>query len=349
MIMKYLKAVFVTVFYLSSFTILCQISPPTNYDWKVKYKKSTKTYFRVDRNEPLSNLDKGSLKSREETSVIEKYYTPHSNMPVTVIKKVDSKNVYRDNMIRPTKLVIDGKGIHAYGNRGKKIKMIKHTGKYSDLTKFKSGEVFLSFPVLMQKDIRKIRQRSGRITLSKDGVVTAVFDSGTLIYDPIRRTRTLIKNDRHGEPIKSTFTQYAPITSLKPGYSNPDDVLPIYSKEVVKEKLPSGVCVDFVNVKTYSEYDIHRGGKNKFDRIKMREEVSNDALFFPNPITNEVNVKGLGKGRYDLTIFNISGKLVFKNSYVGSVRIDMSDFSKGVYIISLKSDSEEHISKLIKK
>lgn len=347
--MNNLKALIITVLYLSCSSLFSQIPPPPEYEWKVNYTETTKTYFKVGSNTTLTKLDKGRLKETKEVSFFEKYYTADSNMPLTFIEKDQSRNSYKDFMIKPKKFVIDDHGISAYGSKGELLKTIYHTKKYYDLAKFRHRKAFLSFTTITEEDLRKFKASTDNIEIDENGTITATSLSGTLIYNPVRKTKIVIKNNDNGEPESTTFTQYIPIVSIFPEYPNDEDVLPLYIKDVVNEELPSGACAEFVKIKIYDDYILDGGNQAQLRRANKDDNSIVEPMVYPNPVMDVLTIHGFGKSAFEVNIYSIEGTLILTEQHLGLAQIDIEKFQNGVYIVCMISEGKETIRKIIKQ
>lgn len=87
----------------------------------------------------------------------------------------------------------------------------------------------------------------------------------------------------------------------------------------------------------------------------MTSSVNDDFLsnfrITPNPISTAFKLKGLQNGlaEYQLQIFNIIGKEVFKASKLTSNKIDISNFETGIYILKIQKENQQKTFKIIKK
>jgi hypothetical protein len=92
------------------------------------------------------------------------------------------------------------------------------------------------------------------------------------------------------------------------------------------------------------------GTKNE-ERGAMNEEHSGDAPFIvrslslqlaPNPATTDVLVivDGLDENGGILTVFDATGRMVWQQKITSSQRIQLSEFSSGVYQVSLCTEKE---------
>ncbi|MEP5600600.1 MAG: T9SS type A sorting domain-containing protein, partial [Algibacter sp.] len=80
-------------------------------------------------------------------------------------------------------------------------------------------------------------------------------------------------------------------------------------------------------------------------------DKNNDTRIYPNPVSNNLTVLMPISKFNHYTVFDINGR-VNKQGVITSdmqkLNIDLSDFSKGVYLISLKGDQLIKTFKLIK-
>ena len=69
---------------------------------------------------------------------------------------------------------------------------------------------------------------------------------------------------------------------------------------------------------------------------------------YPNPTSNYIEINAKQQPISDIKIYDLSGKLLISNSYksIFNVNVDISNFSKGIYILKLNN---QFVSKIIKK
>ena len=74
---------------------------------------------------------------------------------------------------------------------------------------------------------------------------------------------------------------------------------------------------------------------------------------YPNPVRNELTLSIMGKEQsLALTITNANGRLVYSEKLVNitadySKKLDMSGFSKGIYLLKLSSNDHVYTEKVI--
>lgn len=68
---------------------------------------------------------------------------------------------------------------------------------------------------------------------------------------------------------------------------------------------------------------------------------------FPNPATNQVVLSGVENSV--VTIFNISGSIVYSSTINGLKNIDISNYSSGIYLVKIAGNTNTSVQKLIVK
>ncbi|MFN4234770.1 MAG: choice-of-anchor B family protein [Bacteroidia bacterium] len=82
------------------------------------------------------------------------------------------------------------------------------------------------------------------------------------------------------------------------------------------------------------------------------KEISDNAVnisIYPNPAKNFIVVSTIGIEEYQLQIVDINGKIVVETSTeISHQSIDVSNLSKGIYFVKVKSNEKSFVQKLIK-
>jgi len=76
------------------------------------------------------------------------------------------------------------------------------------------------------------------------------------------------------------------------------------------------------------------------------------ASIFPNPSENIISIRHNSKLDIEFFLFNVAGKLVYKNTLIVSSpqqTIDLESISSGVYLVKLKSKQLNYFTKIIKQ
>jgi len=76
----------------------------------------------------------------------------------------------------------------------------------------------------------------------------------------------------------------------------------------------------------------------------------NNITMFPNPTVNEINLVLDKDAPSKIQIFNIVGEIVYQASASGEIKIDVSNFSEGIYSVQIYNENNNYqISKFIKQ
>lgn len=87
------------------------------------------------------------------------------------------------------------------------------------------------------------------------------------------------------------------------------------------------------------------------DPIITIEELTNEGIsIYPNPSSGVFNVESFNSGNYMIEISDINGKMIYsKINLDENIQIDLSKYSKGIYIIRIKSVNEIRTAKIVLK
>ncbi len=167
-----------------------------------------------------------------------------------------------------------------------------------------------------------------------------------LSYNYTDRTKTLTRFDVNGVAISTISTAYLPVTSIDPTHSDATDVLPFFVKEVRKVNLPSGACAEFVRTTYREDYGITKGGEGG-ERSK-NEDAKKSITWYPNPVKDVLTVENPINETLTISIYNIQGNKIKEVQTDSRVRLNVADFAKGVYILSMQAENNQTISKFVK-
>ncbi len=86
-----------------------------------------------------------------------------------------------------------------------------------------------------------------------------------------------------------------------------------------------------------------------FDEVSdMPEFSSNSTLIWPNPVSDVLSIDGLHDNDI-ITIYDVTGCMVYRQSYHGNTGINMSTLNSGIYFMSVESVSGKSVLKLVKQ
>ena len=79
----------------------------------------------------------------------------------------------------------------------------------------------------------------------------------------------------------------------------------------------------------------------------MAELSPNTFDIYPIPTSNKLIIESKSSNLTDLTLFDVMGKLVFLDKFTGTTQIDLTQISKGIYYLHLKTTEGELTKKII--
>jgi len=80
-------------------------------------------------------------------------------------------------------------------------------------------------------------------------------------------------------------------------------------------------------------------------------DIDNTGLFttYPNPTSTFLTIETRISGLYDISITSLNGQLILSREMEGTThQIDMSQFTKGIYFITVRSRDQAWTEKIIK-
>lgn len=92
------------------------------------------------------------------------------------------------------------------------------------------------------------------------------------------------------------------------------------------------------------EYELFSDETNSFESLQR----SNNFKIFPNPVENNLNVYNSTGNKFDIVIYDLSGKIVISLNNISNNRINLSQLNKGVYILKTVDKYASETFKLIK-
>ncbi|MDD2192000.1 MAG: T9SS type A sorting domain-containing protein, partial [Bacteroidales bacterium] len=80
-------------------------------------------------------------------------------------------------------------------------------------------------------------------------------------------------------------------------------------------------------------------------------QKENEILVYPNPTKDEVYIRAKGEQINSYSLCNISGQLLLKSEKIKtkSEKLNLSAFTKGVYILKVVTDKNVYSRKVIKR
>jgi hypothetical protein len=118
----------------------------------------------------------------------------------------------------------------------------------------------------------------------------------------------------------------------------------------------SGVAVADINGDTYMDIFTgnYRGGLSFFKgdpngNVSIAENVFPEITLYPNPSSGILYFESSIGGQFKLDIYDITGRLIQKNSVANNGMIDLRTFEKGVYLVNIKYGSQWITKKIVRQ
>lgn len=89
---------------------------------------------------------------------------------------------------------------------------------------------------------------------------------------------------------------------------------------------------------------------NGINMMKTKEENKNLFRVYPNPVSDEINIETnqTNNDEVKITITELSGKVVYSNSYhQNKITIDTNQFNQGIYLITVITNDNIQVQKII--
>ncbi len=87
----------------------------------------------------------------------------------------------------------------------------------------------------------------------------------------------------------------------------------------------------------------------KYQGVNIKDLADNDFVIYPNPASNFIIIKNNSSKNFNLKIFDLTGRIILTKDVSNyTEKIDLSEFTKGVYIIRISSNNKIYNSKFIK-
>ena len=102
---------------------------------------------------------------------------------------------------------------------------------------------------------------------------------------------------------------------------------------------------------------VDNGNRNTFNNIAVHgtqlplaveENFVLQYSVYPNPVADVINIVGVNTAAANYKLYTIDGKQV-KSGILENAQINLSDLSKGLYLLQLESEGKTEIKKISKK
>ena len=151
-----------------------------------------------------------------------------------------------------------------------------------------------------------------------------------------------------------TYSIYCTDTTMQGGsgwYPAPQQLLPTGTEtDYFYQWWSNDPAVKFalVNIDV-DEYGYNDGGiqflTTNPTSIEERDDL--EVSVYPIPTSDQLIIESKSNDLVDLTLLDVMGKLVFSDKFTGTTQIDLTQFSKGIYYLNLKTTEGELTKKII--
>ena len=72
--------------------------------------------------------------------------------------------------------------------------------------------------------------------------------------------------------------------------------------------------------------------------VGINENIANKVSIYPNPTSDVLNISTNSNDLSELTVKDITGKIVLKQNFNNKITINTENYSKGIYLIDVKNN-----------
>ena len=77
---------------------------------------------------------------------------------------------------------------------------------------------------------------------------------------------------------------------------------------------------------------------NMGTNVGINENIANEVSIYPNPTSDVLNITTSSNDLSELTVKDITGKIVLKQNFNNKITINTENYSKGIYLIDVKNN-----------
>jgi hypothetical protein len=83
--------------------------------------------------------------------------------------------------------------------------------------------------------------------------------------------------------------------------------------------------------------------------IRKMDKLNSSFVVYPNPFTNEINIKNSSDANMEVVVFDITGKRILtKNTNSSTVQLSTEELTSGVYFVKVTSEGSSSTYKVVK-
>ena len=86
--------------------------------------------------------------------------------------------------------------------------------------------------------------------------------------------------------------------------------------------------------------------KVSYDNTIVQEFMNDKVLIYPNPASNFINISTSSNENCEITIKDMTGKIIFNSIFNTKIIVNTENYSKGIYLIDIKNTFGIHSRKV---
>jgi len=198
------------------------------------------------------------------------------------------------------------------------------------------------------------------VTINLDNTVTLDLAANFMTADgPDVRAYFVKSNGASDTTLKNTLIsnldsiEFGLVGSL-PGFGNP--VVPINGAKSFTISIPANDTIEdydkvffyclsfnqFWDLGTFTSFT-----EENCNLLSVEENVFENIIFYPNPASDKINIKGLNNKTTTIEMYNVLGKKVLNQDLDTSEVIDISKLNQGIYILKINSAGKTKTQRFI--
>lgn len=358
--------IFGTILFMCSFisplniVIFGEIVKKVAYNQKefISYSVSDDVNF-----DQIHSFDLASLRPGLEVSYVEKQIFADGKMRVERLFNKEASTIETD-FVRPAKSISEDNGTTLFDESGQAIHFSpvdpQHPFPKFDTSESNLAEFGYHEPVLALNaiDIPKIMESGFQVSQNESGDYS-IFDASIKISFSPSNQSILTEEFNEGKKTRSIYEVFSQVL-------NSTKYVKILTVERTYSPLQNGGVLQTTNRIEYSEYQIDDISIEQSQMSSVRSNSndvtiqgkfptsdlvnSNSVTIFPNPANQEINIKINQPEEINSTynILSLDGKIWLTGEVNSFIKLNISELTKGIYLVQVKNNKNTYYNSFIK-
>jgi len=336
---------------------------------KVAYNQKEFTSYSVSDDvnfDQIHSFDLASLRPGLEVSYVEKQIFADGKMRVERVYNKEASTIETD-FIRPAKSISEDNGTTLFDGSGQAIHFSpvdpEHPFPKFDISESNFAEFGYNEPILAlnASDIPKIMESGFQVIQNESGDYS-IFDASVKISFSPSNESILTEEFNEGKKTRSIYEVFSQVL-------NSTKCVKILSVERIYSPLQNGGMLQTTNRIEYSDHQIDdirldliqmssaRSNNSNSNDVTIQGKFptsdlinSNSVDIFPNPSNQEINIK-INQSEEINSIYNIlslDGKLWLTGDVISFIKLNISELTKGIYLVQVKNNKNTYYNSFIK-